>query len=207
MSDERTRLEAIARDARNARQTIEALRDEEISAARRKIEEAYRERIADATASIMAAEQAVRAHIDASAGHPWEGKRVYRTEKILGEKRFEGIVEVRRTDTEMPGNVNYGLPKLRRSICSCSRQKRQAWQGSRLCQMALQFPRQLEAGRGRAAMKAQWRNHTAYCQRTHHFGPIVTLVDQAQEAGFTPLWKGVALLVPFALLIAGVQFL
>ncbi len=120
MSNERTRLEASARDARLALKTIEAVRDEEIRAAKGVITEAHYPLVVAATQAIRDAVVALNSHIDASAAHPLEGRQVYRDRKDyrgFGYKpniiREVGVVQVRRQDTELPANLgDYSLPVL-----------------------------------------------------------------------------------------------
>lgn len=119
MSEDRTKLEAIARDAKLKIQSIEAVRDEEVRAASSAIRDKFTDALREARQAHADAEQAVREHIDAAASHPWEGKRVYRIARItsrwdhhISETRVEGVLEVRRIGTVLPGNVGWGLPKL-----------------------------------------------------------------------------------------------
>lgn len=75
---------------------------------------------ADLTESVRAAEERLRAAKDALPDHPWTGKRVYREEKqyarfssrVTGVERIEGVVEMRRTGTVLPGGQLWGLPQL-----------------------------------------------------------------------------------------------
>lgn len=99
---------------------IERERDQEIREARDAIAEKYRERLREANQRRFEAEQAKRDHIEAGASHPWEGKKVFRIKKktsrwgsrVIGEERLEGVVQVCRQNTPIPGNLGYSAPRL-----------------------------------------------------------------------------------------------
>lgn len=119
MSDERGQLETATRDAENAVCSIEHDLKAAIRAAEARIRAEYSERLREAKDRLDAAQFALREHVDAAISHPWEGRRVFsmkpefRRGRKIGEKRLDGIVEVRRQGTPMPGNRgSYSLPRL-----------------------------------------------------------------------------------------------
>ena len=99
-------------------------RDDEIAAAvaaaKAAVNARYNDHLRAASAAVSAAQQALDDHIDATASHPWDGKRVYRVEPVrnrytgrqVGEERLDGIVEVVRQSSQFPDNKRYGLPRL-----------------------------------------------------------------------------------------------
>jgi hypothetical protein len=113
-------LDRQIEEASRALSKIEEEKREAIAAATRKIAAQFADRLEGARRARFEAEQAKRDFIEASSGHPWEGRRVYRIEpkfnrfsgKKVGEERIEGIVDVCRQSTRFPTNMRYGLPNL-----------------------------------------------------------------------------------------------
>lgn len=86
-------------------------RDRDIELAKREVEARHAEAIEVARHALHAATSAHRASEDVLAAHPWEGKRVYRMERVHGvywssrpvpSVRVEGIFEVYRSNTLLP---------------------------------------------------------------------------------------------------------
>ena len=109
-------------DAAKALRDLERERDEKAQAAADAVRAEYGERVATARRLRAEAEQALRNHIDATAAHPWDGKRVFKVEPkyasswsrhVVGETRIDGIVEVVRQTSKFPDKLgHYGRPKL-----------------------------------------------------------------------------------------------
>lgn len=116
-------LEEIEEQVRLANERLRQV-EQERSKAEREAITAVRERFKDQWDGAQAAKSAVltlkREHVDANATHPWEGKKVYRIEKRRVRTwsretetvKIVGVVEVRRSGTEMPANKTWGLPEL-----------------------------------------------------------------------------------------------
>ncbi len=112
-------LRAAITAATIARVALDVEREAARKAAYAAIDAEFCERMAAATDALYQAQKAEREHIDATASHPLEGRRVYRMVSSwrrfgsTAAKRIEGMVEVRRTGTNFPTNLNnYSLPAL-----------------------------------------------------------------------------------------------
>lgn len=100
---------------------IRTMRQTEIDDATAAINAKYATDLAAARAVLAEAVQAERDHVDATASHPWDGKRVYRerpkyasawSSKQVGVERLDGILEVVRQSSQFPANMTYSRPKL-----------------------------------------------------------------------------------------------
>lgn len=94
-------------------------RDAAVADAKRRIHEEFAERIAAAASRKASAATAKRDFVDSNAGHPWEGRKVWRMDRKpesrwsrkFRDVKIVGIVEVRRTGTVLPGNMAWNVPR------------------------------------------------------------------------------------------------
>lgn len=118
-------LKAAADKARDEFNAIKSERDAAFREAKREVENRivaeYAERYKAARDAKYAAENTLREHINATASHEWEGRKVVRTSeryKSVWATRTTtvveyGVVEVARSNTQFPANLRaWGLPKL-----------------------------------------------------------------------------------------------
>jgi hypothetical protein len=118
MSDTRTILHAKVRDAKEAQKALEYKIKQLAREAARKVEESFDAELNAHYRATSEAERALREHIDQTATHEWEGKRVVKTitkhqrwgDRSWTEKVY-GVVEVRRSGTEFPASQRWGLPE------------------------------------------------------------------------------------------------
>lgn len=136
-------MRAELESANAAVRALEAERREKERAAVSAVQAEYSERMAAASKRRADAERAMRNHIDATASHPWDGKRVFKMEseptrgwQEPGPKtvRVDGIVEVVRQSSKFPDNMNWSRPSLGHVIVrkvrkdgSASLQTHRAW--------------------------------------------------------------------------------
>jgi hypothetical protein len=115
--------EAIAA-ATKAKSAIERLRREAINAATDAINTEYSERVDAASEVLWKAEKAARDNIDATAAHPWDGRRVVLVKPkyarygghLTGHETLHGIVEVVRQSSDFPANMRWSRPTLGKVI-------------------------------------------------------------------------------------------
>jgi hypothetical protein len=101
---------------------LEAAQAEEIKA----VKDKHGDGIWAAKKALGKAELALKEATSNAASHPWEGKKVYRTEPVfasqwsgkqVGTKRIYGVVEVCRLDTAFADNTSsWGRPSLGNSF-------------------------------------------------------------------------------------------
>ena len=114
-------LKLAVKQANAAKRLIEANIRAEIDRETKRIESEWDETLGAVTGKLLQAERELRVHIDATASHPWEGKRVVRYVIAPGEWKYAsnpkkvpeyGIVEVRKSTTNFPANINFSLPSI-----------------------------------------------------------------------------------------------
>ena len=96
---------------------------EECEAAERKVKERWASLMDEARDNLRQAVVARVAAEDATADHPWTGKKVFRMEaqgrsyQRLPDKRIDGIVETYRSTTKLPENsARWRLPSIGQPI-------------------------------------------------------------------------------------------
>jgi hypothetical protein len=110
----------IARDKAEAdRAAILMEQDAAVKAATEKVRASFAARLSAATNEFNRCATELLDHIEATATHEWEGKRV---SKVVIRYRnnwggvtrdtFFGIIEVRRLATVFPANSKYGIPPI-----------------------------------------------------------------------------------------------
>lgn len=120
MTDELDKINAEIQASDQAYKEIEGERRAAVEKAKAAVYADFEDRVRVAAERKRVALKAGREYTDANASHRWEGKRVFKIKRDYGrgysskfkEVRVEGIVEVRRTGTPMPGNVSWNLPRL-----------------------------------------------------------------------------------------------
>lgn len=119
MSEDRTVLHAKVREARDAQKALESQINKEARAAADAVRASYREQLSALHRTTGDAERALRDHINATASHEWEGKKVFRMADKSSRWASKpcmvpvyGVVEVRRSDTAFPAGQRHGLPEL-----------------------------------------------------------------------------------------------
>lgn len=107
--------------ARATLSDLERDRDAEIRAARDAIRARWEAAIDEATEALNAARRALVAAEDATPGHKWEGRRVFKLETTgpsynRSTRRLDGIVETWRSNSVAPANQTYGFPEIGEAI-------------------------------------------------------------------------------------------
>ena len=81
-----------------------------------RVREEYAERLQKIRARLRQAQVRKDTHLDATATHEWEGRRVVRTVRCgwAGQRVAAqyGVVQVRRKGMEFPENVTWGVPRI-----------------------------------------------------------------------------------------------
>ena len=144
-------LQLAANEADKKLRGIERARNEAGAVARCAAEAQFNDTIAAARAEKLAADNAVVAHIEAEASHPWEGKKVFREvgvgyrfrSGISHTKREEGIVEVVRRSSQFPANMRYSRPRI--GVVIVRQVKKDGTASLKFC------------GHGAKTLNAEWR--------------------------------------------------
>ena len=117
-------LRLAANEAAAKLRAIESERGKAGSVARCVAETQFDDAVAVARAEKIAADNAVVAHIEAEASHPWEGKKVFRDVSVWRglwpskaiSKREEGVVEIVRRSSQFPANMRYSQPRIGQAV-------------------------------------------------------------------------------------------
>ena len=118
--DKMTSLKEAVSEAERRHYAIKDEMRDAIREAEARVRATFADRMNESLREVSDAKCALQQHIDATASHEWEGKRVVRVEQLYGNhSRIPyktvveyGFVEVRRSGTVFPDNAKYRMPAM-----------------------------------------------------------------------------------------------